>query len=493
MKTLLRSTAVLFALLVSAVALAEPEWPATEPGRHAREYFPAYNGGEEAMRAFFTAHGDARSLKERPVEARLEIWHRIHDENGALTPVKVTGSGDDFVTVLAKNATGGSLQITFQCAAAVPHGLVALRIEQGEGEDEPAAGGAAPRAAAPPSGPPPSDRDITTALANEVDSLANLDQFSGTVLLDRAGTTLWSAARGMAQRGAKRANAMDTRFNLGSINKIFTTVAIHQLAEAGKLSLDDPVARWLPDYPAEAAKKITIQMLLDHRGGVPDFFRSPKLAEHPERVRTAEDWYATVRDMPLDFEPGTKQEYSNGGYAMLGRIVERASGEDYYAYVRKHVYGPAGMTRTDSYATEERKGADFAMGYSHHPDRHLASPAAPGEWIESPQPYGRGSSAGGGYSTAADMVRFASALRAGKLLGPVGTKRLAGGLGIAGGAPGVNAMLEMAGPYTLVVLSNFDPPSAERFARTIGRMLRRAGGDPGDATEKNIRAGNGPH
>lgn len=491
MKVPFRFAAALLTLLVSTAALAAPEWPATEPGRHAREYFPAYNGGEQTMRAFFLAHLDAASLKERPVEMRLDVWHRIQDENGALTPLKVTAAGEDYVTVLAKNATGGSLSITFQCASAMPHGLLALRIEQGDGDEEVGGAPAAvagPAAPAAPAGPPPSDREITAALVAEVDSLAKADQFSGVVLLDKAGTPLWSGARGMAQRGKKQPNGMDTRFNLGSINKIFTTVAIHQLAEAGKLSLDDPVARWLPDYPAEAAKKITIQMLLDHRSGVPDFFRSPKLEEHPERIRTAEDWYAIVREMPLDFEPGTKERYSNGGYAMLGRIVERASGEDYYAYVRKHVFAPAGMVHTDSYTLEERKG-DFAVGYSHHPDRLLASAAAPGAWIESPQPFGRGSSAGGGYSTAGDLLRFAAALRAGKLLGPEGTRRFAGGLGIAGGAPGVNALLEITGPYTLVVLSNLDPPSAERFSRSIGRMLRRANGEAGDRTERTIRAG----
>ena len=133
------------------------------------------------------------------------------------------------------------------------------------------------------------------------------------------------------------------------------------------------------------------------------------------------------------------------------------------------------------------------MGYTRHAGARLATSPTSSSWVESPEPFGRGSSAGGGYSTAGDMVRFAAALRAGKLLGPEGMARLGSGLGIAGGSPGVNALLEISGPYTLVVLSNLDPPSAERFARTVGRMLRSAAGGPGEGKEETIRAGGGAH
>src|SRR5204862_3523184 len=100
--------------------------------------------------------------------------------------------------------------------------------------------------------------------------LAEAGTFSGTVLLARSGTHLYERACGMASRETHAANTLDTRFNIGSINKIFTTVATLQLAHAGKLGLHDTIAKYLPDFPREAASKITIEMLLHHRSGVPD-------------------------------------------------------------------------------------------------------------------------------------------------------------------------------------------------------------------------------
>src|SRR6185369_10036512 len=137
------------------------------------------------------------------------------------------------------------------------------------------------------------------------------------------------------------------RFNLGSINKAFTGTAITQLEQAGKLKLDDPVTKYLPDYTQDKAKRITIRMLLDHKGGVPDMLRNPDVWKDPAKVRTLADWYAFVKPMPLEFEPGTKQQYSNGGYVLLGVVIAKVSGEDYYDYIRSHVYTPAGMTRSD--------------------------------------------------------------------------------------------------------------------------------------------------
>ncbi len=485
------TTLALLSLTFAPPVRADVDYPDTAPGHHARDYFPAYNGGEAAMRAYFAAHVSAEDLAARPIDARIGIWRQIQSNHAALTPVAVLASGEDFCTVLARNANEETLKITFECHAEPPHSLIALRMEPAEEQ----VSGAPRPAPLPPAGPPPSEAEIVTSLGRQVDSLAAADRFSGVVWLDRSGKTLFAKAVGAASRAAKRPNTLDTRFNLGSINKIFTTVAIHQLAHSGKLKLDDTIDRWLTDYPAAAAKKITIAMLLDHRAGVPDFFRNPKLAEHPERVRTAADWYAMARDLPLDFEPGTQRRYSNGGFALLGRIVEIVSGEDYYDYVRRHVYAPAGMRHTDSFTLEELNG-EFATGYSTHPNGPPAANADPhAEWREAPHLLGRGSAAGGGYSTAGDLIRFAHALRAGKLLDAADTRALIGegpGLAIAGGSPGVNAMLEISGPYTLVVLANLDPPAAEQFARTTGRDLRAASGiAPGG--NKMVRAGDGAH
>jgi len=469
-----------------ATFAADVFFPDTAPGRHARDYFVAFQGGEEAMRAYMTAHVDRDALRERPVEDRLEVYRWLRDAHREFTPVRIDESTPHAIAVVVRTAQRELILLRFNCAATAPHGLLGLRVETlGPDEADAAAEGA-------PTGPPPTDSQIVAALGAELDSLAGIGAFSGAVMLDKGGKPLFARAYGMASREAKRPNAIETQFNLGSINKIFTSVAIHQLAQAGKLGLDDPIGRHLKDFPAENAKRITIRMLLNHRSGVPDVLRTPELWENPGKVRTAEDWYRLIKDQPLEFEPGTRNQYSNGGYAVLGMIVERRSGQDYYAYIREHVYRPAGMSRTESFAAEEIP-ADAAIGYTRESDAHGAPGSVPprgGALQPITSRFGRPSAAGGGFSTVGDLVKFARALGTGKLLDEEGTRRVhGGGLGIAGGSPGCNALLESNGPYTLAVLANADPPAAERLVKTAGRMIQRAAG--GGGVKQEIGAGGG--
>ena len=477
------SVTLVLAISVLAVApragAAGIEYPATVPGGHARDYFAAFNTGEEAMRAFWTAHGSKASLAQRPVELRLDVWHEMHDEHGAIKPLSVKASRDDFIQVVARTERSGDLLIGFMCEPEAPHGLVALRVEPAD--QEPSAGAAPPirkELEAPDTSPLPTDAQIVAGLTAELESLVKSGSFSGAVVLDKSGKTLFEHAYGMASREAKIPNRLDTRFNLASINKIFTHLAIMQLAQQGKLGLDHTIDRYLKDYLSESAKKITIQMLLDHKAGVPDVLSHPDIWKRADSLRTAADWYAMGRDLPLRFEPGTQQAYSNGGFVLLGAIIEKASGEDYYEYMRAHIYGPAGMTSTDHYTAKEI-GDGFAIGYM---GRGRASRGAPGDDGRRPNleqlPW-RGSPAGGGYSTVGDLVRFAHAARAGKYFPAGKAPEMFGekfGLGIAGGSEGVNGLFMASGPYTFVVLANLDPPAAERFGETTGRMLRRASG-----------------
>ena len=484
-------TALLIAAPVAAPAAADDiAWPASEPGRHARAYFEAFKSGEPAMRAFWQEHGSAAALAQRPVDARIGVWRNMSDEFGVLTPVRVTGSGDDFVEVLARGSHGAEVAIRFACDAAPPHGLVALRV--GEPGEAPGPSGTAPAPGAsqgpppaPDTGPPPTEAQVVAALRAELDSLAKAGEFSGAALLDKDGRALFGKAYGMASREGGVANRIDTRFNLGSINKIFTSIAVEQLVKAGKLKYEDTIDQYLPDYPKADASRITVRMLVDHRGGVPDVLNSPGLDDHPAQVRSMADWYGLVRVMPLDFEPGSKQAYSNGGYVLLGQIITKASGEDYYDYIRRHIYEPAKMTRSDHYALDQKVDG-IATSYTRHGRPTDGDALVP---IPAGHRYGRGSPAGGGYSTVEDLARFTAALRDGRLTGP----RAAGeapGFGIAGGSPGVNGLLILNGPYTLAVLANLDPPAAERLAKTIGRMLRRLSATPGTPT-KIVRAGGG--
>ena len=300
-------------------------------------------------------------------------------------------------------------------------------------------------------------------------------EFSGVALIvDRTGDEV-IAASGEADRTTHIANTPDTRFNVGSINKTFTAIAIAQLVEAGRLSYRDRLAAHLPDYPnKEAASQITIHQLLTHRSGVASFpgtrFRTANTGD------TVADLVRVVAAEPLAFEPGTRQQYSNGGYVLLGRVVEIVSGQRYDEYVSEHVFKVAGMADT-AFTTPGTAGV--AIGY--------AESGANTSLIE------KGNPAGGGYSSARDLARFARALAEGKLLGPkmtkyllhdtlagidgekfgyalreqtAGTRRFVGN---GGGAPGVNAefRLEPDTGLIVVVLANSSPPSATRLLQDI--------------------------
>src|SRR5262249_14199719 len=162
--------------------------------------------------------------------------------------------------------------------------------------------------------------------------------FSGAVLVAHDGSPFFRKAYGLASRGHGTLNRPDTRFNLGSINKIFTRTAIEQLARAGKLRLTDTIDRYVPRMPRRTAQKITIAELLEHQGGVGDIFNERYSRADRSRLRTVADWLPLFADDSLLFEPGTQTRYSNAGYVLLGAVIEAASGQGYYDYIREHIY-----------------------------------------------------------------------------------------------------------------------------------------------------------
>lgn len=299
-----------------------------------------------------------------------------------------------------------------------------------------------------------------------VDSLARLDQFAGVVLVARNGVPEFERAYGMADREASRANNLETSFNLGSINKLFTQIAIKQLEAAGKLNVDSSLARAWPDYPnQDVARRVTIRQILQHRSGIQGNIFAAPAGKTRRDVVTLQDYFQLFQNEPLQFEPGSKQQYSNAGYIVLGLLIERLSGQNYFEYVNKHIYEPAGMTQTGSWRVD-RWPANTAVGYTRGGQDAPAN--APLQRNSDFLP-GKGSSAGGGYSTAHDLLRLLNALRAGK----VAAAPQAGMIGVAGGAPGLNAAMEgdLPGGYDVIVLANLDPPAAERVARLIRAAL----------------------
>ncbi|MEO7732206.1 MAG: serine hydrolase domain-containing protein, partial [Kofleriaceae bacterium] len=309
-----------------------------------------------------------------------------------------------------------------------------------------------------------SEPQIAAAITAYAKQLRDAGHFAGVVLAAKAGKIVVSGAYGLADVASNTPNTLETRFNIGSLNKLFTKLAIAQLAEAGKLTLDDTVHKHLPALAIAGADQITIRQLIDHRSGMGDFFGPTYDAAPPSRLRELADLVPLFVDQPLGFAPGTDERYSNAGYIVLGLVIERLSGERYRDYVTRHVFAPAGMTRSGFWAIDERV-ADLATGY------RQVEGGAPGLRVSNRDTLsGRPSSAGGGFATAGDLLRFSQAVDAGTLLSPAWTNWMINGsfddarrlptIGYGGGGPGLNAALERSEGWTVIALANFDPPSA---------------------------------
>ena len=307
--------------------------------------------------------------------------------------------------------------------------------------------------------------ELVKRLRAFADSLAHIDQFSGVISVSQNGAPVFEKAYGEANRETHTPNTLESAFNLGSINKLFTATAVRQLALAGKLQLDSSLASAWPDYPnQEVARRVTVRQILQHRSGIMgDIFHVPGVSAPGEITHNRQFLAGFVRDS-LQFAPGSREQYSNAGYVVLGALIERVSGEDYYAYIDRHILKPAGMTRTGHFLNASLPPRT-ALGYTHDGERSSLNAT----WRSNTRMLpGRGSAAGGGYSTVGDLKLLLAALRAQKIPGAPGA-----GVGIAGGAEGLNASVEGAlpGGYDLIVMANLDPPAAERISRRVRDWL----------------------
>ena len=332
---------------------------------------------------------------------------------------------------------------------------------------------------------------LVAATHQRMQAAAKDDRFSGAVLISENGKLLLAAAYGLADRETKAPNTTDTQFRFGSMGKMFTAVSIMQLAQAGKLDLTAPIGRYLPGYPnRDIAEKLTVNNLLTHTGGTGNIF-GPEFDAHRLELKETKDYVALYGARPPRFAAGARNEYSNYGFMLLGRIVETVSGQSYDDYIAAHIFKPAGMTATGNQPETVRlpkRAAIYTMQKG-----AIVSAASTLPWSGTP--------AGGGYSTVGDLAVFADALMADRLLDAAHTNLLTDGgftgsdgkfwrydfgapasggrryFGHNGGAPGMNGELRIfpASPghpaATIVVLANRDPPVASGAANFISSRL----------------------
>jgi CubicO group peptidase (beta-lactamase class C family) len=340
------------------------------------------------------------------------------------------------------------------------------------------------------------DAEVVAQLRAYLERLAARDVFSGTVLLAKGGTPLYSAAFGEANKDFGVRNTVETKFNLGSMNKMFTAVAVMQLVEAGKVSLEDTLGRFMPagSMRPDVRSKVRVKHLLSHTSGLGSYFTDEWNRQSRALYRTVSDWIPLVSKETLAFEPGTRWSYSNTGMLLLGKVIEAASGKDYFDYIRERITGPTGMVNTDAYELD-RVNRNLALGY----DPVFRNGAR--EWQNNLFMHViRGGPAGGGYSTVADLTRFATALKGGKLVSVAGFQTLTTakpelgspryGFGFfvepdpriaqhSGGFPGINSQLDiyLDNDYTIAVMSNYTggaEPVIEKARSLLGQV-----GSPG--------------
>jgi D-alanyl-D-alanine carboxypeptidase len=456
-------------LFIVPACVAQAQFPDTPAGNQAKAWLASFNAGDADKYKDFVRN----NFPSREQNADRDTGFR--EMTGGFELRKVEESTPTKIVALVQERLSDQFaRMTLEVDATERHQITRLSLN------------AIPRPA-DFALPQMSESDLVAALSKKLNEESAADRFSGAALVARNGKRVFGQAYGMADREKKTPNTTKTRFRIGSMNKMFTAVATLQLVQSGKLDLKAPFGKYLADYPnKDVASKVTIEQLLTHTGGTGDIF-GPEFDKRRLELKTLGDYVSLYGERALGFEPGSRWQYSNYGFLLLGVLIEKVSGQSYYDYVRDHIYKPAGLTGTAS-EPEDQTVVDRSMGYTKF---------GGGSWRPNTDtlPY-RGTSAGGGYSTVEDLLRFATALQTHKLLDAQHTEMLTTGkvdagrgkyafgfqdetingtrcFGHGGGAPGMNGVLQICpGPgYVIAILANMDPPAASRVADFIRNRL----------------------
>ena len=366
--------------------------PGTPAGQRLEEFIRAINSGQYGSIESYISENFPRGLRKR---MPASYFMQMYEESRGLDLCGIRETSETRVVgIFKQRLTGFWIDIGMIVGKRSPHEIQGLYLL--------------------PSGPPPgtpplselSDKEIVHELDEYLDRLAEAEVFSGTAILEKEGEILLSKACGRAHRGLDIPNRIGTRYNIASMGKMFTAVAIAQLVERGKLSYEDRINKFLGSdwISRKTGEKVRIQHLLTHTSGMGDYL--PRLSKAPvSGFGTLEDFKSLCNRESPRFEPGTDWAYSNTGFLLLGAVIQEVSGKDYYEYIEENIFRPAGMTDTGFLTiTEkmERPGQDFALSYfREYTDKDTT-------WRSGMSDSAfriRGSPAGGAFSTAGDIQK----------------------------------------------------------------------------------------
>jgi CubicO group peptidase (beta-lactamase class C family) len=455
---------------------AGPPLPDTPAGHALTSFLEEYNAG-------------------RAISPRWQRWYQVY---GPVDVVSIARSDPGRLQIWTRGRlTGAYLGMSAFMKEGSPSELDDIGSVTGVHPDLP------PR---PPLAPERLPREIGSYL----ERLAKDDTFSGTVLVARGDGVLFSGAYGKASVRWGVDNTIDTRFNVGSITKMITAVAIAQLVSSGRLACTDTIRKHLPDYEGPTAGTATVHQLLTHTSGVGrGRFHDEGIGS--KTIRSIKDWLP-LSVAPPDFAPGTDVRYSNEGYLLLGAIVEAASGMDFDRYVQDRIYAPAGMKDSGSFEMDAETPR-VATEYT----RWRWLPDGQTVWDSGPRRMSvvrkgmKGGPWGLTFSTAPDLHRLVRALVSGKLVDRAQVDlmmkahvtlpaypgsdqidgygygmevRTVGGVrlvGKEGSTDGVSARVDHfpEGGWTIVVLSNYDSIGHLVVADYLDELVTRAGARAG--------------
>ena len=468
--------------------------PATALGRLAQRLLDVVEGGDSSAIAGFVEQHLGRDVRGRTPAQMVGLLVKLHRQSNGLRVERVM-MAQSALRMMTKSRDGKH--------------MLGMELEPEVGDStriatitmvamNPAMMGGPPK---PWAEGPLDDARIAEIVRAKVKEAADNDRFSGVVLVAHGDDVLVHDVYGYADREQNRLNTKETPFATYSLGKMFTSVAIAQLVSQGKLSWDDTLAKVLPSYPnKDAAQRVTIRQLLTHTAGVPDPFLSKKYGK--KDYASHEAMLADFADAPLNANHGKSFDYSNGNFATLAAVVERLSGLSYDAYLKRHVWGPAGMRLPDT---------GHAIGYARFSEHDPlgVEPRRP-ETVRGGTGKSKALGFGGGAYTAEDLFRFARALQTGKLVPKAiadsitkGEVSMGGpmkyGLGFfnrtmngrhvvghSGSNPdtGHDADLQMVwdAEWTVVTLSNYDAPAGMMLEMPILSLI--AGSSVGAKTGK---------
>lgn len=375
----------------------------------AKEFAHAISTGRPAeMERLVREHFD-RGMQRIPMPAHIGVQMSYWDLTRGMDVVRLERSTPEQAFVVLRNhLTQRESLIFMRVEAEAPHRIttvqpIGLLID---GQPIPM----------PHPAPPArlrSDAQIVRELGAYMSRLVRADVFSGVVLVAKDGRVVFHRAYGQADKEAGVSNQPETRFNLASMHKMITGVAVAQLVSAGKLSYEDAISKFFPDA-AEGSPytKIRIKHLVSHTSGLPFWYSPDNPPDYSGRPETNDDILREVSEEKLQFEPGARYQYSNLAFHLLGAVIAQVSGMSYEDYVRENIYKPAGMENGN--APRDSGSGAYAYSYAKQFDEHGKVSFHRSEYAN-PEA-GPGHADGGGWASAGDLLKFYQALRSGKLL-----------------------------------------------------------------------------